>query len=169
MQPDEVDEHVDVGGLVAHARGHDPGHRDAVVGVVAEHPLPEVVQQRAHQQQVGPAYPAHVLARAGHGFEQVAVHRELVERVALRPEAHRLPLGEEPDQEPVLVEQLELRHGGVAAAQQCDERHTGLVAPRIGHDPGLGVEATDGRPRDGHTEVCGIGGGTQHERGVGSG
>ena len=130
VQADEVDQHRDVGGGVPHAGRHDRGQRDAVVGVVTRAALAQVVQERADQQEVGPTDPTHAFARACHRLQEVPVDGEAVERVALRPEPHRVPLGQELHQQSVLVEELELRHRGVAAAQQRDEGVAGVVAPR---------------------------------------
>ena len=105
---------------------------DAVVGVVAGIALAQVVEQRAHEQQVGATHRAHDVVGARHRLEEVTVDGEAVERVALRLAAHPLPLGEVVHEEAALVEQLDQRHHRVAPTEERDERVAGVVAPRLG-------------------------------------
>ena len=103
-------------------------------------------------------------------LEEVTIDGEAVERVALREAPHHVPLGEELHQQPVLVEQLELRDRGVAAAEERDEGLARLGAPTGRCTmPRLRVEASQRRARDRHPEVGGVGGGPQHERGSSAG
>ena len=69
--------------------------------------------------------------------------------------------------QPVLVEQLDLRHhrrrrrrGARRTRRACRRVHGSCTAPA------LGVEAAQRRPRDRHAQVGGVGGGPEHERGV---
>ena len=162
----EIDEHGDVVGVEAHAGGDGLREHDAVVGVVAGATLAQIVQQRAHQQEIGPAHRSHVVGGARDRLEQVTVDGEAVERVALRLAAHAVPLGQVVHEQPVLVEQLDHRHHGVAAAEQGHERVAGrrrstARAPRRLPRRSAALSA---RERD--TEVRGIGRGPQHQRRV---
>ena len=118
-------------GVEAHAPGDAVGQDHPVLGVVAGQALAQVVEQRAHEQQVGPGDLADQLARLGHGLEEVAVHREPMEGVALRTAAYQLPLGEHPTQQAVPVERLELLERGPAAAEQRHEGVTDRVGPPL--------------------------------------
>ena len=101
------------------------------VGVVAGEALADVVQQRADQEEVGPLDRVGQPRRQGRGFEQVPVDGEGVVGVALGLVAHGGPLGDQPDQQAVLVEGLELVDGGAARAEQRDEGRPGLARPGV--------------------------------------
>ena len=164
MVAHQVDQDGHVGVVEAHARRDTHGQDHTVVGVVAGQSLAEVVQQRAHEQQVGPAHRAHDVVGAGDCLEEVAVDGEAVERVALRFAPHAVPLGEVLHEEAVLVEQLDLRHHRVAASEQRDERVADVGRPRYRRGTCLGVEASQRRPRDRDAEVGRVGGGPEDQR-----
>ena len=93
MVPDEPVERGDAGFVDADATSELHGSLGADDGVVALHPLPEIVEKRGEEQQVGAGATRHVAVEAvvveqrralGDRFEQVAVDGEAVVRVALR-------------------------------------------------------------------------------------
>ena len=89
--------------------------------VVAGPALADVVQQRGDQQQVGPVDVAGQLRGGGGGLDQVPVDGEPVPGVALRQRAHPVPLGQQPGEQPLLVQLLEDGDGRAAAGQQPQE------------------------------------------------
>ena len=110
--------HVDQDGHIvrveAHASSDTVDDLDADRGVVARKALADVVQQRADQQEVGSFDPVGQLGRQGGGLKEVTVDRVGVIGVALRLVAHCRPLGDQADEQPVLVERLDLVDGGPA-------------------------------------------------------
>ena len=130
--PDQRDEDRDV------VRGQPeprPGHRDQVGpdgAVVARPALADVVQQGGEQQQVGAGDPPGQPGRGRRGLGEVPVDGEAVHGVALRLRPHALPLRQQPDEQPGVVERLQRRYGARAGGEQSDQR----VQRRAG--PGLG-------------------------------
>ena len=74
------------------------------VGVVAREALADVVQERADEEQVGPLDRVGQLGGQRGGLEEVPVDGEGVVGVALRLVAHGGPLGDQANQQAVLVE-----------------------------------------------------------------
>ena len=66
--------------------------------------LADVVQQRTDQEEVGSFDRVGELGGQRGGLQQVTIHGEAVVSVALRLVAHGGPLGEEADEEAVLIE-----------------------------------------------------------------
>ncbi len=89
-------------------RGHEI-HAD--LGVISRVALADVVQEGAHQQEVGPFHPSGESGRFRRGLQQVPVDGEPVVDVALRPASARLPFRQEPHEQPHLVERLDRRDG----------------------------------------------------------
>ncbi len=102
--PHQVHQDFDVVRAESHARGHAPDEVDAHLRVVAGVPLADVVQQGADQQEVGSLDPVGQPCRQCGGLQEVPIDRIGVVGVALWLVADGGPLGDEPDQEPVLVE-----------------------------------------------------------------
>ena len=130
------------------ARDLDPHDR-----VVAGLALGDVVEQRGEEQHVAPRARGRRRRRSrhpagrrveerralGHRLERVPVDGEAVVGVALRPCPHVRPLGEQPHQQPDVVEGLEHRDRAAPGGEQVDERGRGRrrptrrpVAPRAG-------------------------------------
>ena len=65
-------------------------------------------------------------------LQEMAVDGEAVEGVALRPAPHQLPLGQDPAQQPVAVERLELLERRSPTAEQRDEGVPHRVGPPLG-------------------------------------
>ncbi len=119
---DERDEDVAVVGLESHAVGHLGGHDHAGLGVIAGKSFPQVVKERAHQQQIGPVDSVGQCGGVGARLEQVPVHGEAVVRVALRLVADRRPLGQVAVEELAPVERLDGGDGRPATGQHPHER-----------------------------------------------
>ncbi len=85
-------------------------------------PLPEVVEERPDQQQVGSIDPVGQGGGVGAGLEQMPVHGEAVVGVALRLVADRRPLRQVAVEELAAVERLEGGDGRPAAGQDPHER-----------------------------------------------
>ncbi len=100
----EVHQHVDVGRRETHARGDAVDDLHADGRVVAGKALADVVQEGADEEQVGPLHRVGQLGGQRGGFEQVPVHREGVVGVALRLVPDGGPLGNETNEQAVLVE-----------------------------------------------------------------
>jgi hypothetical protein len=153
VQPDELLQHLHIG-LGEPEPGRDAADDlDAGVGVVAGEALPDVVQQRADEQQVGPAHGARQRGGVGGRFPQVPVDGEAVVGVALGLVLHRLPLGQELHQQPVLVERLEHRDGVVAGAQQGDEVLPPVLGPDLGRVDGVDRHRRQRGRRQRHTRL----------------
>ena len=75
--------------------------------------------------------------------QQVPVDGELVVGVALRPAPHRLPLGEDADQQVALVERLQHPDGRATGQEQVGQQATGALGPRIWEDRDLGGQAVE--------------------------
>ena len=145
-------EQGDVAGREAHPRRDLLDDHLAGDGVVvapdADEALADVVQQRADEEQVGPVDLAGVGGGAGRRLAQVPVDGEPVVGVALRPAADRRPLGQQADEQALLVEGLEHRDGGPPGAEQGHEVGAGLGRPAAG--PGRPApRPPDGRGCDG--------------------
>jgi hypothetical protein len=133
MVPHEGDEHVDIARREPQP-GPDAGHElHPGVGVVTRVALAQVVEPRAHEQQVGARHAPGERGGARDRLAHVPVDGEAVVGVALGPAAHGLPLGQDAHQQSPLIERLEHLDGVGARAQQ---RHQG-VPGRVG--PGLGA------------------------------
>ena len=93
--------------------------------------LADVVQQRADEQQVAAGRRRRRrAAAAGGGLQQVPVDGEAVDRVVLGPAAHRVPLRDQPDQQPGLVERLEHRDRRAPGAEHGEEVLARVARPR---------------------------------------
>ncbi len=136
---------------------------DADGGVVAREPLADVVQQGADEEEVGPF---DVLGQSGGqcgGLEQVPVDGEAVVGVALRLVAHGGPFGQEPHEETVLVERLDLVDGGRALGEQVDQGLARLVGPGVSRRWHAVGQAVEGALGDGTVEPGGGGGQAERE------
>ena len=79
----------------------------AGVRVIPRLALAEVVQERAHQQQIGSIHGAHEFAGVGHRLQQMAIHGVGVEGVALRQAAHAAPLGQHVAEQVVALQRFD--------------------------------------------------------------
>ncbi len=142
---------------------------DSHVGVVAGPALADVVQQGAEQQQVGPVDLAGRRRRGGGCLQQVPVDGEAVVGIALRPAAHRLPLGQQPDEQPDLVECLHGADHGWAGGEQGHQGLPCRVRPRCRHGWGFAGKPVEGVSADGDAGPGRRGGGPQDQRGIAGG
>ena len=126
----ERHEHVDILGREAHARRELLDDDDARVGVVTRKALADVVQERAHQQEVRSCDRARQERGLRDRLEQVAIDGVAMERVALRFAANRFPLGEDASDKAEVIEGLEHGDHRLTAAEQRDERVARVVRPR---------------------------------------
>ena len=131
MVRDQLREHVDVGIVEADARSEAARDLDADARVIAFGALAEVVQQRAHHQEIGTVDPCRVARRVRGRLEEMPVDGEAVVRVVLRPRAHRFPLGQDPRPDAAVVERLDHGDRGRAREQQPDEQIARLGRPRL--------------------------------------
>ena len=113
----EVDQDGDVGRSESHARGDAVDHLDADCGVIAREPLADVVQEGADEEEVRPFDGVGELGGQCGGLQEVTVDGVGVVGVALGLVADGRPLGDQPHQQTVLVEGLDLVDGGTAEAQ----------------------------------------------------
>ena len=142
------------------------GDHLAGLAVVAGPALADVVQQGGGQQQVGPVHPAGEPGGLHGGLHQVAVDGEAVHGVALRPAAHPLPVGHQPGDQPLGLQGLPHRDGGLAGAEQGDELFAGLGRPGHGQRPGRGGEPPYGVQRQRQAGLGGGRGGAQRQHRV---
>ena len=138
MVAHQVDEDVDIGGRKSHTCRHGADHLDADGGVVAGEPFADVVQQGADEEQVGPFDVPGESGRQCGRLEQVPVDGEAVIRVALWLVAHGGPFGQEAHEQTVLVERLDLVHGGRALGEEVDQ---GLRVSSVQGSPGAGMRS----------------------------
>ena len=154
----------------AHVARHDLTG-DAVVTGPA---LPDVVQQRRQQQQVGAGDVAGQGGGVGGALHQVPVDREAVQRVALRPVPYPLPVRDQRGQQPLLVERLPDRDRARPGPEQGKQLIAGLGRPgnrqrRALRQPGQGtgrerqadLRRRGGRPQDEHRILLRHGGAGQ--------
>ncbi len=118
--------------------------------MVAGPTLADVVQQGAEQEQVGPVHVTGRRRRARRCLDQVPVDGEAVVRVALRPAAYPLPLGQQPDEQADLVKGFHGRDRGWARGQQGDQRVARRRRPRCRHGWGLAGKPVQRVSPDGH-------------------
>ena len=130
--PDHRHQDVDVTIVEPHAAGDGPQQVDPDLGVVTRVALADVVEQRAHQQQVGPVHPVDETGRLRGRLHQVPVDGEAVVGVALGPGSARLPLRDHEHEQPHVVEVLDDRDGRWSGCEQRHKHLTGLVRPRHG-------------------------------------
>ena len=69
------------------------------------------MQEGPHEKQIRSSDISCSLSGMHSRFDQVAVHRELVDGVALREGSDRLPFGNEAGNNAVLIQGLQYRHG----------------------------------------------------------
>ena len=91
------------------------------------------------------------------GLPQVPIDGVRVVGVALRLEAHGLPLRQQPDPEPALVERLDHRQRRFAAQQQVDQQLARLVGPGIGQRGRRPSQAIERAPLDARVVAGGRG------------
>ena len=154
---DEVDQDGDVGRREPHAGGDAVDDLDADRGVIAGEPLADVVQEGADEEEVGSFDRVGELGGQRGGFQEMTVDGEGVIGVALGLVADGGPLGDEPHQQAVLVERLDLVDGGAAEGEQVDEGGARLVRPRVArwrHAVGQAVQRSAG---DGAVQLGGRG------------
>ncbi len=150
--------------------GDRPGDAGADRGVVdAGRALADVVQQRAEQQQVRPGDASAQAGRAGRGLQQVPVDRVPVDGVVLGAEAHRVPLGQQPDQQADLVEGLQDGHRSVPGTEQRDELRQRRRRPRVRQRRRLPRQPLEGELRQRQLLLGGDPGGPQHQYWIGPG
>ena len=106
-------QHLGVLGRQPHARPDGLHQRNADLGVVAGVALADVVEQRAEHQQVGAVHSVGHLRCLGDCFPRVPIDGVAVVHVPLRPSAHRRPLGQQPHDEPGVIERFPHRDGAL--------------------------------------------------------
>ncbi len=146
--PDEIDQGGHVLWRETHVLGEVLDELDPRLGVVARRPLADVVQQCAHDQQIGALDPIGEGGRVGRSLEEVPVHGEAVVGVALGPVAHLFPLGQEPGQHVLLVEGLQRRDGRAPGQQDAYQALPDLRRPRRGRGRHSLGKAVHGAQRD---------------------
>ena len=129
------DEGGDVVGRQAEARPDLAEQRHPGRRVVARVALADVVEEGAEHEQVGPRHAVGELGRVGRGLPQVPVDGEAVVRVALRPAADRLPLGEQAHEDAALVERLQHVDRAVALLEQQHELRQRARRPAVHATP----------------------------------
>src|SRR5690606_32681584 len=135
-------------------------------GVVAGPALADVVQERAHEGEVGAGDVAGEGGGARGGLHEVAVDGEPVHGVALGAVADAFPVGQQPDDQSGLVERLPDADGGGPGAEQGHERVAGGGGPRLPRQGGVFGEAGHGGGSERQARLGGRGGDTENERGV---
>jgi hypothetical protein len=80
------------------------------------------MEHRADEQQVRAIDSLDPLCRESGRLEQVPVHRETMVGIALRTVSHRAPLGDDPRQDPHLVQGLERPRTSMPGAKGGKER-----------------------------------------------
>ena len=107
--------------------------RDGSAGarVVAGRPFPDVVQERAEQEEIRPADVAKVLGRIGDRFQEVAVHCPAVVGVELRPVADYRPFRQVALPDTELVESFDRVDRGDPTGQQADQCPGDPSGPRV--------------------------------------
>ena len=94
--------------------------------MVPGEPLPDVVQERSEDEQIGAPDRIGLVGGVGGGLEEVAIHCEAVVGVALVVVAHVLPLGDLSHDEALVVEGFECRDRSVAGGQEAHQGVPGL-------------------------------------------
>ena len=139
MVPNQPRHHLDRVLVEPDATRELRGVLRADLGMVAGQALPDVVGERAEQQQLRAgasrdlAVETLLVEDAGalhYGFEQMPVDGEAVVRVALRPRPHVLPLGQQPHECTDVVERFEHCHLRSPRTQEPEERGAVVGAPR---------------------------------------
>ena len=107
------------------------GHGVTHLAVVAGSPLPDVVQQGADGQQVGPVDAADDLSRLHAGLDAVPVDGVAVHRRRRAPQPDVDPLGEPVVDDAGVVELVPHRHQARTGREQVDDRAGGARRPRL--------------------------------------
>ena len=94
--------------------------------------LTDVVEERAQHQEVRSVHTIDQTGGVHCGLPQVPIDGVRVIGVALRFEANGLPLRQQPEPEPPLVERLDDGQRRFAAQQEVDQQLSSLVGPGIG-------------------------------------
>lgn len=97
--------------------------------VVAAASLPDVVQQRAEDEQVRTGDPRRQFARVHGGLDEVPVDGPRVDGVAGRQVAHRTPFGEQPPPQSGAVQRLDDVDRATSRAEQHQEVVEGFPGP----------------------------------------
>ena len=99
-----------IGGVKAHALGDVTCHVGADDAVITRVALADVMQEGPHEKQIRSGDISCSLSGMHSRFDQVTVHRELVDGVALREGSDRLPFGNEAGNNSLLIQGLQYRH-----------------------------------------------------------
>ena len=99
--------------------------------VVVPGALAEIVEQRGEHKKVRATHPIGERSGVGRRLPQMSIDSEAVIGVALRPAAHRRPLGQQAHEEAALVERLQHIDGAVPLAQQRHQLVEGAVGPAV--------------------------------------
>ena len=106
MMLDDGHDRLDVVATEPEPRTKIPSDHGPGAGVVTRPALPNVVQQRTNEQQIGPGDVAGRGGRPGRGLHQMPVDGEGVHGIALRPVTDPFPVRQHPDDQSGLVERL---------------------------------------------------------------
>ena len=134
--------------------------------MIARPRLADVVQERAHEEEVRATHLTQVIRGLGRRLHEMPVHAIQVHGTPLRCRPHSSPLRKEPHDESLLVERFPHRHKPRPRTQQRDECVAGFRGPRRGKWRRL---ASKPRHRPGREREPCLGGrrsDTQHEHGV---
>ena len=140
----EVGQHRRVRSIETKMRRKVGDDLDAEFGVIAGATLSDVVQKRAHQQQVRPTDPAGVLRRGDCGLDQVPIDGVTVHGVALRGRPDDLPARNQPADEIGLIQGLPHLHASPPSTEQTDQILPRRPRPRYRQRCGLGSQPVDG-------------------------
>ena len=127
----EVDQHGDVGRSETHARGDAVDDLNTDRGVIAREALTDVVQEGADEEEVRPFDGVGELGGQRGGFQKMTVNGVGVVGVPLGLVADGRPLRDQPHEQAVLIEGLDLVDGGATEGEQRDEGGARLVRPRV--------------------------------------
>ncbi len=162
MKPNGCGHEHRVGRAEPDARGHVAGYHLAADAVVARPALAHIVQEGGQQQQVGTRHLAGQRGGPGGGLHQVPVHGVGVQRVALRPVPHPLPVGQQAGHQAFLVQRLPDADRRLAGAEQRDQGVPRLGRPRHRKRRAAGQPAQGAR-RERQPGLRGGGRGPQHQ------
>ena len=134
--------------------------------MIARLRLADVVQERAHEEEVRTTHITQVIRRLSRRLHEMPVHAIEVHGTSLRRRPHNSPLRKEPHDESLLIKRFPHRHKPWPRTQQRDEGVTSLGGPRRGKWRRL---ASKPRHRPGRERESRLGGrrsNAQHQHGV---
>jgi hypothetical protein len=165
MMTDHLLEHQSVLSIETHARADLGNEFDTHVGVIAWSALADVMQQRAHYEEVGAIDAIYERGSVRGRFAQMPINGEAVIGVALRSAPDDPPLGKDRFPESLLIESLHNLNGRSSGEEQFGEQTASLVRPGLWNRSSISQSPERGSINPG-VGLCSRNRNAQHEKGI---